>query len=124
VTGLYRPFTALTITPVFTYRTERQQWSGVRIQSPMASLSLQYKQSQRLLVSAMGGYSSSQSSDRTTNSTSIVSQALLAFHLDPIFGRAAMLSFEAGYTNNMNRASPSLNTEDISGLLRFLVASL
>lgn len=124
VTGLYRPFTALTITPAFTYRTERQQWSGARIQTPMASLSLQYKQSQRLLVSAMGGYSSSRSSDRTTNSESIVSRGLLAFHLDPIFGRAAMLSLEAAYSNNINRATPSLDTEDISGLLRFLVASL
>lgn len=72
----------------------------------------------------MGGYSSSRSSDRTTNSESIVSRGLLAFHLDPIFGRAAMLSLEAAYSNNINRATPSLDTEDISGLLRFLVASL
>jgi hypothetical protein len=124
LTGLYRPFATLTITPVFTYRTERQQWSGARIHTPMASLSLQYKQSQRLLVSAMGGYSSSRSSDRTTNSASVVSRGLFAFHLDPIFGRAAMLSFEAAYTTNINRATPSLDTEDISGLLRLLVASL
>jgi hypothetical protein len=123
--GLYRPINTLTIMPAFTYRTERQEWSrsGI-IQTPMASLSLQYKQSQRLLVSAMGGYTSSRSSDRTTNSESIISRGLFAFNLDPIYGRAAMLSFEAAYTNSMNRSSPALDTEDISGLLRFLIASL
>jgi hypothetical protein len=124
ISGLYRPINTLTIMPVLSYRTERQQSSGIGIQTPMASLSLQYKQSQRLLVSAMGGYTSSQSSDRTTNSTSIVSRGLFAFHLDPIYGRTAMLSLEAAYTNSMNRSSPALDTEDISGLLRFLIASL
>lgn len=72
----------------------------------------------------MGGYTSSRSSDRAMSSESIVSRGLFAFHLDPIYGRAAMLSFEAAYTNSVNRASPSLDTEDISGLLRFLIASL
>ena len=94
------------------------------MQTPTASLSLQYKQSQRLLVSAMGGYTSSRSTDRATDSESIVSRGLFAFRLDPIYGRAAMLSLEAAYTNTMNHASPSSDTEDISGLLRFLVASL
>ena len=125
ISGLYRPINTLTIMPAFTYRTERQEWSRAGIiQTPMASLSLQYKQSQRLLVSAMGGYTSSRSSDRTTNSESIISRGLFAFHLDPIYGRTAMLSFEAAYTNSMNRSSPALDTEDISGLLRFLIASL
>ena len=94
------------------------------MQTLTASLSLQYKQSQRLLVSAMGGYTSSRSTDRLTNTESIVSRGLFAFSLDPIYGRAAMLSLEAAYTNTMNHASPALNTEDISGLLRFLVAAL
>jgi hypothetical protein len=125
ISGLYRPINTLTIMPAFTYRTERQEWSRAGIiQTPMASLSLQYKQSQRLLVSAMGGYTSSRSSDRTTNSESIISRGLFAFHLDPIYGRTAMLSFEAAYTNSLNRSSPALDTEDISGLLRFLIASL
>jgi hypothetical protein len=125
ISGLYRPINTLTIVPLFTYRTERQEWSRAgMIQTPMASLSLQYKQSQRLLVSAMGGYTSSRSSDRTTNSESIVSRGMFAFHLDPIYGRAAMLSFEAAYTNSMNRSGPAWDTEDISGLLRFLIASL
>ncbi|HJR76623.1 MAG TPA: hypothetical protein VJ805_06605 [Nitrospiraceae bacterium] len=125
ISGLYRPINTLTIMPVLTYRTERQESSRVgTIQTPMASLSLQFKQSQRLLVSAIGGYTSSKSSDRTTNSESIVSRGMFAFHLDPIYGRTAMLSLEAAYTNSRYRSSPALDTEDISGLLRFLIASL
>ena len=122
--GLYRPFSSLTIIPVLSYWSQQRSWSGARMQTPTASLSLQYKQSQRLLVSAMGGYTSSRSTDRLTNTESIVSRGLFAFSLDPIYGRAAMLSLEAAYTNTMNHASPALNTEDISGLLRFLVAAL
>ncbi|MGD9729042.1 MAG: hypothetical protein AB7V39_22040 [Nitrospiraceae bacterium] len=124
LSGLYRPFNTLTIMPMLTYRTEQQPWSGARMQTPTASVSLQYKQSQRLLVSAMGGYTSSRSTDRATNSESIVSRGLFAFRLDPIYGRAAMLSLEAAYTNTMNHASPSTDSEDISGLLRLLIASL
>ncbi|HET6675757.1 MAG TPA: hypothetical protein VFG71_10475 [Nitrospiraceae bacterium] len=122
--GLYRPFSSLTIIPVLSYWTQQRSWSGARMQTPTASLSLQYKQSQRLLVSAMGGYTRSRSTDRLTNTESIVSRGLFAFSLDPIYGRAAMLSLEAAYTNTLNHASPALDTEDISGLLRFLVASL
>ncbi len=124
LSGLYRPFSSLTITPVLSYWSQQRSWSGARMQTPTASLSLQYKQSQRLLVSAIGGYTSSRSTDRLTNTESIVSRGLFAFSLDPIYGRAAMLSLEAAYTNTMNHASPALNTEDISGLLRFLVAAL
>ena len=49
---------------------------------------------------------------------------MFAFHLDPIYGRSAMLSFEAAYNNSANRVTPTLDTEDISGLVRILIASL
>jgi hypothetical protein len=124
LTGQYRPINTLTIMPTLTYRTQQAQWSGVRTDTPVASVSLQYRQSQRLLVSAMGGYTSSRSTDRALNTESVMSRGLFAFHLDPIYGRAAMLSFEAAYTNTMNRTTPWADAEDISGLLRFLVASL
>ena len=124
MTGQYRPINTLTIMPTLTYRTQQVQWSGVRTDTPVASVSLQYRQSQRLLVSAMGGYTSSRSTDRAINTESVMSRGLFAFHLDPIYGRAAMLSLEAAYTNTMNRTTPWADAEDISGLLRLLVASL
>ncbi|MET0514941.1 MAG: hypothetical protein ABW047_06390 [Nitrospiraceae bacterium] len=122
--GLFRPFNTLTIMPLFGYRSEHQQWSGARLETPMVSVSLLYKQSQRLLISAMGGYTSSRSADRLIDTESIVSRGMFAFHLDPIYGRSAMLSLEAAYNNTTNRVTPILNTEDISGLVRILIASL
>ena len=122
--GLYRPFNTLTIMPLLGYRSEHQQWSGARLETPMASVSFLYKQSQRLLISAMGGYTSSRSTDRLIDTESIVSKGMFAFHLDPIYGRSAMLSFEAAYNNSANRVTPTLDTEDISGLVRILIASL
>jgi len=124
LSGLYRPFNTLTIMPLLVYRSEHQQWSGARIETPMASVSFLYKQSQRLLISAMGGYTSSRSTDRLIDTESIVSRGMFAFHLDPIYGRPAMLSLEAAYNNSANRVIPSLDTEDISGLVRILIASL
>ncbi|MBA2486508.1 MAG: hypothetical protein H0V35_10500 [Nitrospira sp.] len=56
-TGVFRPFNTLSIAPILSYRTETQSGSGAKIQTPMASVSFLYKQSQRLLLSGMGGYS-------------------------------------------------------------------
>jgi hypothetical protein len=123
-TAVYRPFNTLTLTPTLSYRTENQSWSGAKVQSPMASLSLLYKQSQRLLVSAMGGYTSTTSSDRLTAMESIVGKGMFAFHLAPIYGHPTTISLEAAYINQTNRAVFGLDSEDLSGLVRILVAAL
>ncbi len=120
----YRPMNTLTLAPTLSYRTETQSWSGATIQTPMASLSLLYKQSQRLLVSAMGGYTSTSSSDGLIDTNSIVGKGMFALHLDPIYGHPTTISLEAAYTNTTNRTVAGLDTEDLSGLVRILVASL
>lgn len=120
----YRPFNTLTLAPTLSYRTETQSWSGARIQTPMASVSLLYKQSQRLLVSAMGGYTSTTSSDGLIDTGSILGKGMFAFHLDSIYGHPTTISLEAAYTNTTNRTVAGLDTEDLSGLVRILVASL
>lgn len=120
----YRPMNTLTLAPTLSYRTESQSWSGATIQTPMASLSLLYKQSQRLLVSAMGGYTSTSSSDGLIDTNSIVGKGMFALHLDPIYGHPTTISLEAAYTNTTNRTVAGLDTEDLSGLVRILVASL
>lgn len=123
-TAVYRPFNTLTLAPTLSYRTENQSWSGAKVQAPMASLSLLYKQSQRLLVSAMGGYTSTTSSDRLTAMESIVGKGMFAFHLAPIYGHPTTISLEAAYINQTNRAVFGLDSEDLSGLVRILVAAL
>ena len=120
----YRPMNTLTLAPTLSYRTESQSWSGATMQTPMASLSLLYKQSQRLLVSAMGGYTSTSSSDGLIDTNSIVGKGMFALHLDPIYGHPTTISLEAAYTNTTNRTVAGLDTEDLSGLVRILVASL
>ncbi|MBP8154928.1 MAG: hypothetical protein KAX87_06525 [Nitrospira sp.] len=120
----YRPMNTLTLAPTLSYRTETQSWSGATIQTPMASVSLLYKQSQRLLVSAMGGYTSTSSSDGLIDTNSIVGKGMFALHLDPIYGHPTTISLEAAYTNTTNRTVAGLDTEDLSGLVRILVASL
>ena len=120
----YRPMNTLALAPTLSYRTETQSWSGATIQTPMASLSLLYKQSQRLLVSAMGGYTSTSSSDGLIDRNSIVGKGMFALHLDPIYGHPTTISLEAAYTNTTNRTVAGLDTEDLSGLVRILVASL
>jgi hypothetical protein len=124
LTAVYRPFNTLTLTPTLSYRTETQSWSGAKVNTPMASLSLFYKQSRRLLVSAMGGYTSTTSSDKVTATESIVGKGMFAFHLDPIHGHPTTISLEASYTNLTNRALSGFESEDLSGLVRILVASL
>lgn len=90
----------------------------------MASLSLLYKQSQRLLLSAIGGYTSTTSSDGLIEMASIVGRGMFAFHLDPIYGHPTTLSLEAAYTNTTNRAVAGVESEDLSGLVRILIAAL
>lgn len=122
--AVYHPINTLTLAPTFSYRTETQSWSGARIQTPTASVSLLYKQSQRLLVSAAGGYTSTKSTDGLIGTESIVGRGMCAFTLNPIYGHPTTLSLEASYSNTTNRTVAGMDTEDLSGLVRLLVASL
>ena len=64
LTAVFRPLNTLAISPTLGYREEVQDWLGVQINSPLASVALQYRQSQQLLISAMGNYAGTRSSDR------------------------------------------------------------
>lgn len=124
LTGVFRPINTLSIVPTMSYRTETQSWSGATVQTPMASLSLLYKQSQRLLLSAVGGYTSTTSSDGLIGTESIVGRGMFAFYLNPVYGHPTTISLEAAYTNTTNRAVAGVDSEDLSGLVRILVAAL
>ena len=64
ITASLRPHESLTITPTLGYRAEQQEWSAGRIDSPSASLSMNYTQSPRMNFSATGNYSGLRSSDK------------------------------------------------------------
>jgi hypothetical protein len=55
---------------------------------------------------------------------SIVGRGMCAVHLDPIYKHPTTISLEAAYTNTTNRTVAGLGSEDLSGLVRILVAAL
>jgi hypothetical protein len=124
LTAAFRPLNTLTISPTFGYRKEVQDWSGVRINSPSASVALQYKQSQQLLISALGKYAGTRSSDGLIDTEQVGGKGILAWDLQRSRAWTTLISLEAGYSRITNHVTPSADTEDISGLIRFAFAAL
>jgi len=120
----FRPLNTVTIAPMLAYREEIQDWSGVRIDGPSAALVLHYKQSHRLLISAMGNYASSRSNDRLIDTENLGGKGTLTWDLQESSKWNALIAIEAGYNRLMNRVTPSADMEDISGLVRLVLAAL
>ena len=121
LTAAFHPSSTLTLAPTLGYRMERQEWSGVRIESPSASLAMNYRQSQRLLLGAMGNLSETRSSDRLTDLETVGGKGTVALDLQTSREWQSQLSFEAGYNRQLNRSVPSAQTEDVSGILRLML---
>jgi len=124
LTAVFRPLNTLTITPTMSYREETQQWTGVRIEAPTAALAFNYKHSQRLLISAMGNYTSTRSSDGFIDIENVSGKGVVAWELRRALTWSALLAFEAGYSRLSNRVTPTADIEDISGQVRLVLASL
>jgi hypothetical protein len=124
LTAAYSPLNTLTISPTLGYREEGQDWSGVRIHSPSASVALQYRQSQQVLISATGNYAGTRSSDRLIDTELVGGKGRLTWDLQRSQAWTTLISLEAGYNRMTNHAAPSADTEDISGLLRVVLATL
>ncbi len=123
LSAVYRPSDAVTLAPAVGYRADYQQSSGVRIDQPSASLMLNYRATQRLLVSALGGYGVARSSDHLLDSETVNGRGFLTwtFPSSPSSITTTMLGFEAAYQRTANRAQSPTDFEDISGLLRLIV---
>jgi len=124
ITASIRPLNTITISPTIAFLTEQQEWSGVRIDSPSASLSMNYQQSRRLLVSAMGNYSDARSSDGLIDRENVGGKGILSWDIQQSQGWKTLISLEGGYSRQTNRIPSSLETQDISGVLRFVLAPL
>lgn len=124
LTAAFSPLSTLAISPTLGYRDEVQNWSGVRIHSPSASVALQYRQSQQLLISAMGNYAGTRSSDSLIDTERVGGKGILAWDLQRSQAWTTLISLEAGYNRMTNHVVPSANTEDISGLIRVVLAAL
>ena len=124
LTAAFRPLNTLTISPTLGYRKEVQDWSGVRITSPSASVALQYRQSQQLLISAMGNYAGTRSSDGLIDTEQVGGKGILAWDLQRSQEWTTLISLEAGYNRMTNHVTPTADTEDISGLIRLVLAAI
>ena len=124
LTASFRPANVLTITPVVGYRIEQQPWTGSRINSPSASLSLKYIQNPRLSMTAMGNYFSMRSSDRLVDFDMIGGKGVLTWEFQPVSEWKPQLTVEGGYNLQVNRLMPSSQTENLSGLLRLVLATM
>lgn len=85
---------------------------------------MNYQQSRRLGISVMGNYSAMRSSDRLIDLDNVGGKGILTWGLEPVRNWNPLLSLEAGYNLQINRLMPSPQTEDISGLLRLVLATL
>lgn len=81
------------------------------------------QQSRRLGISVMGNYSGMRSSDRLIDLDTVDGKGILTWGLEPVRDWTPLLSLEAGYNLQVNRLMPS-QTEDISGILRLVLATL
>lgn len=124
VSGLYRLTDALTVTPSLGLREDQQQWSGVRIETPSASLAVAYSPSAMLHLAASGSYSRTHSSDGAIDSSVYRMTSALTWTCCETAKVRTILSFDASYTNALDAGQSFHSTEDISGLLRVQVAGI
>ena len=124
VTASFHPLHALSIAPTLGYRAEQQPWSGVRIDSPFLSVAMNYQQSRRLLITALGNVSETRSNDRVIEVETVGGKGVVAWDLQQSRDWKALLSVEGGYNRQLNLTAPSAPIEDLSGMLRLSVAPL
>jgi hypothetical protein len=124
LTATFRPLNTFTISPMLGYREEIQDLSGMRIDGPSAALAMHYKQSRRLLISAMANYASSRSNDHQIDNENVGGKGILAWDVPQSSKWNTLIAIEAGYNRVSNRVTPSADTEDISGILRIVVNNL
>ena len=77
-----------------------------------------------ILISAMGNYAGIRSSDGLIDTLHMGGRGKLARDIQRSQGWTTLISLDAGYTRMTHRATSATGTEDISGLLRIVLASL
>ena len=122
-TASFRPWNTFTVVPSVGYRTDHDQWSGARVDTPSASINLNYRATQRFFISALGGYSSAHSSDGLVDTEVMNSRALLGWTLPAGWSPAIqpIVAVEAGYTRTAYHAGGWSELQDVSGLMRLIV---
>ena len=72
----------------------------------------------------MGNYFGTRSSDKLVDLDMIGGKGVLTWELEPVRDWKPQLSLEGGYNFQVNRLMPSAQTENLSGLLRLVLATM
>jgi len=75
-------------------------------------------------MTAMGNYFSMRSSDRLVDFDMIGGKGVLTWEFQPVSEWKPQLTVEGGYNLQVNRLMPSSQTENLSGLLRLVLATM
>lgn len=122
LSGSYRPIPALTVAPSVSLRQEREEWSDVRIETPVAALSATYAPDKVWSLTTVGSYSKTRSTDGLIETSTFDARSVVSWTLQRSAPFRATLSFEAAYRNSLDAIHPGNSTEDLSGLMRVQLA--
>jgi hypothetical protein len=124
LTGSYRPSDRITIAPSLSMRADQQRWSGVRLDTPSASVSLSYAPSTVFKMTAFGLYSKTRSTDGLMDSSTSKMSSIFTWVCRDTPKLHTTVSLDASYSSSPDAIQPAHSIEDLSGLLRLHVAGL
>ena len=124
VSASYRASERVTIVPTFSLRADRQRWSGVRLDTPSASMALTYTPSRLFNMMAFGSYSNIKSSDGLVDNMTSNMTSVFTWICRETPNLRTTLSLNTSYTAMLDGVQPDRSTEDVSGLLRLQLAGL
>lgn len=117
VSGSYRLTNSLTLNPTVSLRRDRQQWSGVRIETPSTSLAVTYRADESFNFMATGTYTQSQSSDGLVNTSTISATSVVSWIPGGSVQKGPSFSLATNYTTIRQGTNHALDTEDLTALL-------
>ncbi len=122
LSGSYRPNAAITLAPVVSFRTDRQEWSGADLDTLSTAFSVAYAHDKTLKFSASGSYSRTWSAVAGLDGTSINVESVgrWTFAVSPRL--SGSLSLETTYRSYLDAMAPVQSNEDLSGLIRLQLA--
>ncbi|HJU05633.1 MAG TPA: hypothetical protein VJ692_10825 [Nitrospiraceae bacterium] len=124
LSGSYRPTERITIAPSVSLRADQQRWTGVRLDTPSASVLLSYAPNSVFKMTAFGLYSKTRSTDGLMDSSTSKMSSVFTWICRDTPKLHTTVSFDASYSSMLDAIQPAHPIEDLSGLLRLQVAGL
>lgn len=85
---------------------------------------MNYQQSRQLSMTVIGNYFGLRSTDKLIELDNIGGKGIVSWEPEPLRDWKPQVSLEGGYNLQVNRLMPSAQTENMSGLLRLVLATM